>query len=42
MSTSRVVYRVIAPADSLLQAAGRANREGKLPGRGKVIIVDPA
>jgi CRISPR-associated endonuclease/helicase Cas3 len=36
-----VVYRVIAPADSLLQAAGRANREGKLPSRGKVIIVDP-
>ena len=36
-----LVYRVIAPADSLLQAAGRANREGKLPGRGKVIIVDP-
>lgn len=36
-----VVYRVIAPADSLLQAAGRANREGALPGRGKVIIVDP-
>ena len=36
-----VVYRVIAPADSLLQAAGRANREGKLPGRGKVIIVSP-
>jgi CRISPR-associated helicase Cas3/CRISPR-associated endonuclease Cas3-HD len=36
-----VVYRVLAPADSLLQAAGRANREGKLPGKGKVIIVDP-
>jgi CRISPR-associated endonuclease/helicase Cas3 len=36
-----VVYRVIAPADSLLQAAGRANREGNLPGLGKVIIVDP-
>lgn len=36
-----VVYRVIAPADSLLQAAGRANREGKLADRGKVVIVDP-
>lgn len=36
-----VVYRVIAPADSLLQAAGRANREGNLPCPGKVIIVDP-
>jgi CRISPR-associated endonuclease/helicase Cas3 len=36
-----VVYRVLAPADSLLQAAGRANREGRLPGLGRVIIVDP-
>jgi CRISPR-associated endonuclease/helicase Cas3 len=36
-----VVYRVIAPADSLLQAAGRANREGALPGRGQVVIVAP-
>jgi CRISPR-associated endonuclease/helicase Cas3 len=35
------VYRVIAPADSLLQAAGRANREGNLPRMGEVIIVDP-
>jgi CRISPR-associated endonuclease/helicase Cas3 len=37
-----VVYRALAPADSLLQAAGRANREGKLPHPGKVIIVDPS
>lgn len=36
-----IVYRALAPADSLLQAAGRANREGKLPHLGKVIIVDP-
>jgi CRISPR-associated endonuclease/helicase Cas3 len=36
-----VVYRVIAPADSLLQAAGRANREGNLRGLGTVIIVNP-
>lgn len=36
-----VVYRTLAPADSLLQAAGRANREGNLPGPGRVIIVDP-
>jgi CRISPR-associated endonuclease/helicase Cas3 len=36
-----VVYRTLAPADSLLQAAGRANREGNLPGLGRVIIVDP-
>jgi CRISPR-associated endonuclease/helicase Cas3 len=37
-----VVYRALAPADSLLQAAGRANREGRLPQPGQVIIVDPA
>jgi CRISPR-associated endonuclease/helicase Cas3 len=37
-----VVYRAMAPADSLLQAAGRANREGNLPHPGLVIIVDPS
>ncbi|WP_214107289.1 CRISPR-associated helicase Cas3' [Acrocarpospora catenulata] len=37
-----VVYRLIAPADSLLQAAGRANRDGNLPGRGRVVIVAAA
>jgi len=37
-----VVYRAMAPADSLLQAAGRANREGNLPDPGLVIIVDPS
>jgi CRISPR-associated endonuclease/helicase Cas3 len=36
-----VVYRAMAPADSLLQAAGRANREGNLPAPGRVVIVDP-
>jgi CRISPR-associated endonuclease/helicase Cas3 len=36
-----VVYRVMAPADSLLQAAGRCNREGSLPGEGQVIVVNP-
>ena len=37
-----VVFRALAPADSLLQAAGRANREGRLPGVGQVVIFDPA
>jgi len=38
-----VVYRAVAPADSLWQAAGRANREGHLgQGGGRVVIFDPA
>ena len=36
-----VVFRAMAPADSLLQAAGRANREGRIE-RGRVIIFAPA
>ena len=36
------VYRTLAPADSLLQAAGRANRGGNLGADGRVVIVDPA
>ena len=38
-----VVYRAVAPADSLWQAAGRANREGRLgDGGGRVVVFDPA
>lgn len=38
-----VVYRAVAPADSLWQAAGRANREGRLgEGGGRVVVFDPA
>ncbi|MEU8284110.1 CRISPR-associated helicase Cas3' [Micromonospora sp. NPDC048905] len=36
-----LVYRAMAPADSLLQAAGRANREGRLE-RGRVVIFAPS
>jgi CRISPR-associated endonuclease/helicase Cas3 len=35
-----VVYRAWAPADSLQQAAGRANRNGRLP-EGRVVVFDP-
>ncbi|GAA4850159.1 CRISPR-associated helicase/endonuclease Cas3 [Saccharopolyspora rosea] len=34
-----VVFRALAPAESLQQAAGRANREGRLPA-GKVVVFD--
>jgi CRISPR-associated endonuclease/helicase Cas3 len=38
-----VVYRALAPADSLQQAAGRANREGRLGTEGGLVVVfDPA
>ncbi|WP_285784593.1 CRISPR-associated helicase Cas3' [Microbispora sp. NBRC 16548] len=37
-----VVYRAMSPAESILQAAGRANREGQRPESGLVVIFDPA
>ncbi|MEV6342782.1 CRISPR-associated endonuclease Cas3'' [Actinoplanes sp. NPDC051851] len=36
------VFRAMAPVDSLLQAAGRANRDGRMSEPGRVVIFSPA